>query len=91
MEGQVLDFSDGQSKTLILKNEAYNTEQQYEVTVTAEKSGENRILSYLIGECSGQCHYSVVAIWNRFGRAGSGDRMVRICKTDQTGESAVGR
>ena len=62
MEGQVLDFSDGQSKTLILKNEAYNTEQQYEVTVTAEKSGENRILSYLIGECSGEIHDNAITV-----------------------------
>lgn len=67
MEGQVLDFSDGQSKTLILKNEAYNTEQQYEVTVTAEKSGENRILSYLIGECSGEIHDNAITVLLPYG------------------------
>lgn len=49
MDGQILDFSDGKAKTLTIVNDNYHLTKDYQVMITAEKSDENRILSYRIG------------------------------------------
>ena len=53
MDGQTLAFSDGQSKKLTLTNSKFNLTTDYTVKVTANKSDENRILSYKIGDAVG--------------------------------------
>ena len=51
MDGKTLDFTSEQ--TLTLTNSKFNLTTDYTVTVTANKSDENRILSYKIGDAVG--------------------------------------
>ena len=63
MDGQTLDFSDGESKKLTLTNSNFdNLTKTYTVTVTNHKSDENRILSYKIGDAVGTISDDTIAI-----------------------------
>ena len=62
MDDQTLDFSNGQSKKLTLTNSKFNLTTDYFVTVTANKSDENRILSYKIGDAVGTINGDKISI-----------------------------
>ena len=62
MDGQTLNFSDGKSKTLTLTNSKFNLTTNYIVKVTANKSDENRILSYKIGDAVGTINGDNISI-----------------------------
>ena len=62
MDGQTLDFSNGQSKMLTLTNSKFNLRKTYDVTVTAKESDENRILSYKIGDAVGTINGDKISI-----------------------------
>lgn len=53
MDGQTLNFLDGQPKKLTLTNSTFDLTTEYTVTVTNHESDENRILSYKIGDAVG--------------------------------------
>lgn len=53
MDSGAFDFSDGKTQTLTIYNSAYNLERSYTVTITAEESSENAIVSYRIGKAQG--------------------------------------
>ena len=60
MDGKTLDFS--QEKTLTLTNSKFNLSTTYTVTVTANKSDENSILSYKLGGAAGKISGSTVSV-----------------------------
>lgn len=60
MDGQTLDFTNAQALTLT--NRKFNLTTTYNVTVTANKSDENRILSYKIGDAAGTISGDTIAI-----------------------------
>ena len=62
MDGQTLDFLDGQSKMLTLTNRKFNLTTNYIVKVTANESDENRILSYKIGDAVGTINGDNISI-----------------------------
>ena len=62
MDGQTLNFSDGQSKKLMLTNSTFGLITEYNVTVTNHESDENRILSYKIGDAVGTINGDKISI-----------------------------
>ena len=60
MDGQTLDFTNAQALTLT--NSKFKLTTTYNVTVTANKSDENRILSYKIGDAAGTISGDTIAI-----------------------------
>lgn len=60
MDGKTLDFSHEQ--TLTLTNSKFNLSTTYTVTVTANKSDENSILSYKLGGAAGKISGSTVSV-----------------------------
>lgn len=62
MDGQTLDFSDGQDKKLTLTNSTFDLATEYTVTVTNHESDENRILSYKIGDAVGTINGDNISI-----------------------------
>lgn len=62
MDGQTLNFSDGQPKKLTLTNSTFDLTTEYTVTVTNHESDENRILSYKIGDAVGTINGDKISI-----------------------------
>lgn len=60
MDGKTLDFS--QAQTLTLTNSTFGLSTTYTVTVTANKSDENSILSYELGGAAGRISGSTVSV-----------------------------
>lgn len=60
MDGQTLDFTN--SQTLTLTNETFDLTTQYTVIVTANKSDENKILSFKLGDLVGTINGTTISI-----------------------------
>ena len=60
MDGKTLDFT--QAQTLTLTNSTFGLSTTYTVTVTANKSDENSILSYELGGAAGRISGSTVSV-----------------------------